>query len=378
MVKICFLSLNAYPILANTKVHEFAGGAEVEYICLGRELVNLGHDVCFVTYKERGYEVPEIEKIGGIEIIKSYPKYRANTLNILRKVRYILKALRKANSDIYFGYGSSGILALHSLLYNKKFVFRISSDIIARRGSYFSSNTRLLCYYLMSLANRVELKKAAIVVAQTERQKKLLAKKGIKSIVIRNGFVIKPSFSFKNEKTHPPIVLWVGTLSYVKQPQLFLKLAKLLSKAQFEMIGPKAEGELQLFKYVEEESKKIPNINYRGFVHPSEIDIFYKKASVLVNTSIYEGFPMSFIQAWLNYTPTISLNVDPDGIIEREGVGFYSKTFDRLVHDVHLLITDEKLREEMGWRARKYAEREFDIRFIARKYANIFEKIIKS
>jgi glycosyltransferase involved in cell wall biosynthesis len=377
MIKICFLLLNAYPILANTKIHEFAGGAEVEYVYLGRELVNLGYDVCFITYKEKGCEIPEIERIGDIEIIKTYPKYQASTLNTLVKVRHILKALRKADGDIYFGHGSSGILTLYSLLCNKKFIFRISSDVIAMGGSYFSSNTRLLRYYFESLANRVELKKATIVVAQTERQKKLLAKKGIKSMVIRNGFVMKPPFNFKNEKTHPPTVLWVGALSYIKQPQLFLKLAKLLPEAQFEMIGPKLEEELQLFKFVEQESKKMPNFKYRGFVPLSEVDVFYKKASILVNTSIYEGFPMSFIQAWLNYTPIVSLNVDPDGIIERERIGFYSKTFDRLVQDVHLLITDEKLREEMGWHARKYAEREFDIRVIARKYANVFEKIIK-
>jgi len=375
LVKICFLLLNAYPILANAKI-EFAGGAEIEYVCLGRELVNLGYNVCFVTYKEKGYEVPEIERIDNIEIIKTYPKYQASVLNPLIKVRYILKALRKADSDIYFGYGSSGILILHSLLYNKKFIFRISSDVIAMGGSYFSSNTRSLHYYFESLANRVELKKATVVVAQTERQRELLAKRGVKSIMIRNGFVIKPPFNFKNEKMHPPTVLWVGALSYIKQPQLFLKLAKLLPEAQFEMIGPKVEEELQLFKFVEQESKKLPNFKYRGFAPPSEVDIFYKRASILVNTSIYEGFPMSFIQAWLNYTPIVSLNVDPDGILEREKIGFHSKTFDRLVHDVHLLIRDEELREEMGWRARKFAEREFDIRIIAQKYANIFEKII--
>ena len=377
MTKVCFLSLNAYPILANTRIHKFAGGAEVEYVCLGRELINLGYDVSFITYKEMGYESPEVEQIDGIEVIKTYPKYRSNDLNSFLKAAYILKALKKDNADIYFGYGSSGILALYSSIYNKKYVFRISSDFIAEKGAYYSPGDTPLFYCIESSLNTFELKKATVVTVQTEEQKKILSKKGIRSIVIRNGFIINKPFDFKKEKKHPPIVLWIGSISYIKQPQFFLKIAKLVPEATFVMIGPKNEREARLFKRIMQETRKVPNFKYEGFVPPSEIDIYYRSASILVNTSVYEGFPMSFIQAWLNYTPTVSLNVDPDGIIEKEKLGFHSKSFDKLVHDVHILVTDEKLREEIGQRAREYAEREFDVRIIAWKYSNIFEKVIK-
>lgn len=377
MTKICFLLLNAYPILANTRMHEFAGGAEIEYVCLGRELIKLGYDVSFITYKERGYESPDVEQINGIEVIKTYPKYRANDLKNFLKVAYILKALRKADADIYFGYGSSGILALYSLLFNKRYIFRVSSDAIAEKGTYYSSGNTPLLHHFSSLLNVFELKRAAVVTVQTEKQKKILSKKKIESMVIRNGFIINEPFDFKKEKTHHPIVLWVGSISYIKQPQIFLKLAKLVPEAEFIMVGPKNEAENQFFKQIMQESKRVPNLKYEGFVPPSEIDIYYRCASILVNTSIYEGFPMSFIQAWLNYVPTVSLNVDPDGIIEREKLGFHSKSFGKLVHDVRVLVMNEEMRMEMGQRAREYAVKEFDVRVIARKYSNIFEHIMK-
>ena len=50
------------------------------------------------------------------------------------------------------------------------------------------------------------------------------------------------------------------------------------------------------------------------------------QAHVLVNTSLYEGFPNTFIQAWLRAVPTISLNVDPDGVIEGRAWDFVPAT----------------------------------------------------
>jgi glycosyltransferase involved in cell wall biosynthesis len=378
LVKVCFLSLNSYPIIAKAKTVKYAGG-EVEYVSLARELSKLGYYVHFTTYKERGYESPEVENINGIKIIKTYPRYQVKSLNTFLKTKIIFKALERSDADIYFGYGSLAILPIFSLFYNKKFVYRISSDIVALGGTYSSPKDHLLRYYFRSLVNHVEIKRAHAVIAQTERQKKLLREKlGVDSIVIKNGFPVPEPFNFMKEKTFPPVVLWVANLSYVKQPQVFLKLAKSIPEVTFEMIGGKAEKEPELYDLIKRESKKISNFKYRGFVPFSEINGYFKRASLLVNTSIYEGLPMSFIQAWLNYTTTVSLNVDPDGIIEEEGIGFCSKSFDHLVQDVYTLIMDENLRKKMCQRARRYAEREFDVKIIARKYANVFKKLFET
>jgi glycosyltransferase involved in cell wall biosynthesis len=76
---------------------------------------------------------------------------------------------------------------------------------------------------------------------------------------------------------------------------------------------------------------------------------------ILVNTSKQEGFSNTFIQAWMRKVPVVSLQVDPDSVLEKEGIGFCSGSFDQLVKDTQKLITDDKLRNEMGERARAYA-----------------------
>ena len=109
----------------------------------------------------------------------------------------------------------------------------------------------------------------------------------------------------------------------------------------------------------ENESTKFEYIENVSFDKSNEL---ISKASVFVNTSQRnEGFPNTFIQAWLRKTPTVSLSFDPDGIIKTRNIGFVSNIFDQLIEDVKTLIVDAALRERMGERARKYAIQEYSV-----------------
>lgn len=106
-----------------------------------------------------------------------------------------------------------------------------------------------------------------------------------------------------------------------------------------------------------------------------EIGKFFERAAVFVNTSRVEGFPNTFLQSWANYTPVVSLNVDPDSIIQRKKLGFCSKAFKQLVSDVNTLLENDKLRERMGKNARIYFENEHDIRKTTRLYIDVLKSV---
>ena len=120
----------------------------------------------------------------------------------------------------------------------------------------------------------------------------------------------------------------------------------------------------------------MQNIDFLGYIPFYEINEYFKQAAILVNTSKFEGYPNAFIQAWMNYTPTVGLNVDPDRIIQNKKLGFFSGTLDQMVSDVKTLLEDETLRNAMGKNARKYVEIEYDIRKIIKKYIVIFNEIL--
>lgn len=57
-------------------------------------------------------------------------------------------------------------------------------------------------------------------------------------------------------------------------------------------------------------------------------------------------------------------------------MGFQSKTFNKLVEDIKLLLKNRQLCEEMGRNARRYVEREHDITKIINKYIEVFKPVL--
>jgi glycosyltransferase involved in cell wall biosynthesis len=364
-LKICFLSLNSYPALTGKNLG-YVGGAEVEQVHLARELLTKGHDVFFITYSQ-GQE--QTENVSGIKIVKTYEREKAGKISAMQKYRLLWSPLRKADADIYFHEaGSYGVLPLFCYMNRKKFVHRIASDAIVLSKPLFGK---------YSLAEKfrdmLEVKRANVVVAQSRFQKRILEERlKVESVVIKNGLMLPQADCNKPE---PPVVLWVGSLSQVKNPELFLELAKSIPNARFEMVGGPTEDH-KLFESIKRAVEALPNLKYHGFVPYPKVNDYFKRASIFVSTSRMEGFPNAFIQAWAHYTPVVSLNVDPDNVIQDEQLGLRSGTFKQLVSDVTTLLEYEKLRKTMGYNARKYVEKEHDIRLNVKKYLQVFEEIL--
>ena len=79
-----------------------------------------------------------------------------------------------------------------------------------------------------------------------------------------------------------------------------------------------------------EQIKVDSNLQYLGEVSQDEVNRRLREGHILVNTSRYEGFSNTFVQAWMRRVPVVSLTVDPDNILVRENIGFCSGTFKNL------------------------------------------------
>ena len=358
--KICFVALSAYSLLTGRNVKRVIG-PDVHTILLAKELLKHNFEVTFITYDDGG---PPVEHIEGIEIIKTYREDAH--LNKVLKAVCIWNAMRKAKTDIYYHHGgAAGVVSLFCRVMRRKYVWHIAHDkVVTREPEDFPLVNRFGTW--------LDIKLADAIIAQSEFQSAMLKKNFEKdSVLIKNHFPLTEQGMPKKAK--PPIVLWVGTMANTKQPELFLKLGKAIPEAGFQMIGG-PDVDQGLYNRAQERSKRIPNLKFLGFVQPLEIDEYFSRAAIFVNTAKSEGFPYAFIQAWMNYTPVVSLHSDPDEIICEFKLGFHSKTFNQLVEDVKTLLKNERLREAMGVNGRKYVESEHDITKIISKHIAVFEQ----
>lgn len=365
MQKICFLGFGTYPILAKKNKYD-AGGAELQQIILGKKLAKQGYDITFIDFD---YGQNPIEEIDGIKIIKTFmPKNKTNLSSYIFNTFNIVKAMRNANADVY--YQRTGIYFIplfFSKIFGKKYIYAIAHDLRVERQNSKSKNIKQI---LLRIDSRLNIKYANSVIAQTQYQKdKIFENYGKNAVLIKNSYILGNTSYTKSEE---PSILWVATMRVWKQPEFFIELAKQFPDVNFTMIGGPSE-DIEYYNNIITKSECIKNLNFVGFVPLHKIEEYFQKAWIFVNTSEKEGFPNTFLQSWANYTPVVSLNVDPDEIICKQMLGLHSKSFDQMVHDIEVLLTDNRLREQYGTNGRIYVKKNHEINIIIKKYSEIFK-----
>jgi glycosyltransferase involved in cell wall biosynthesis len=370
-IKICFVSPSSFPLLKNLN-SGYAGGAEVQQVALAKELLKRNYQVFFITYADDDH--CDIQDREGIKLIPIYHVDKVKSLNYMQKAFYIWRKMRDVNADVYIHRsGAPGIASFFRILYHKKMIYFLASDSDFTGENVIKRNK--IGRFLRKFANWFDIKFSDVIISQNNFQKNILENRyRVKSIMIKNAFDIHPPNKIDKAQGH---ILWVGTIRAIKQPELFLEIAKQFPEYKFVMIGGTGDDP-NLFNEIKTSAQQIKNLDFKGFIPRSKIFEYYNKAVLFISTSKIEGFPNVFLEAWSHYTPVISLNVDPDDIITKYKLGFHSKTFTQLIDDVNTLLTDKELCEQMGINGRKYVEENHDIRGIANLYENLIENLVKN
>ena len=120
----------------------------------------------------------------------------------------------------------------------------------------------------------------------------------------------------KIKKSNYPIVIFLGRLDPIKRPWLFCELARRFPEVQFLVMGishfPKlVNPKLQSFR-------KLKNLQFLGLITGMKKEEILRRSWILVNTSIYESLPVSFLEALANRMAILSCQ-NPDNIVSRFG-----------------------------------------------------------
>jgi glycosyltransferase involved in cell wall biosynthesis len=368
-MKICFVGFDTLSVLAPEYRQHHVNGESVQIALLAQALARQGHDVSVV--------VADYGQMDGAKwnAIQAYKAYRPDAgLPVLRFIHPrwtgMWSALARADADIYYASRSGmhvGLLALFCRRLGKRFVFRTASDVDcdpSRLLLRFARDRWLYAY---------GLRRADAILVQSASQAQTLARNyGLESRVA--GMLVEKPLPVA---TRDIDVLWVGNIWTPKRPDRVLELADRLPEFKIHMVGGPMPGHRALFEDIRRAAAARSNLSFHGPLPYWDTNGLYGRAKVLVSTSDIEGFPNVYLQAWIRGVPVVTL-IDPDRVIEREGLGIAAGSPAELVDALRQLLDGPRLLQAASDRCRAFMAREYDENKGLATYLDTFEEVIRT
>lgn len=158
-------------------------------------------------------------------------------------------------------------------------------------------------------------------------------------------------------KSEQPRVVFLGRLDPIKRPWVFTEMGRHFPHVEFLFLGKnhfQGEGSWQ--------PNGLPgNVRLLGHVDSAEKIRLLCSAWTLVNTSIHEALPISFLEALACETPILSCQ-NPEDVTSRFGiyVGRWDGTglegLPQFVEGLRRLLDDEPFRRRLGQEGRRWVQ----------------------
>jgi len=365
---VCFICPYIYGYL-DPGSRKTVGGAERQQHLLATNLQKAGSTVSFITFADTG---ESHERIDGFDVWKTLPK--TNSIRDTPSVLYsLLQSIRRVDADVFYVRGNPPLCILTSYcceVLGESFVYCVANDSNIELAR-LSDHHGMFQYTMPKLAYVDAIRRAEAVVAQTEYQQRLLERVfDIRSKVIPNVYAVPPDEHLvaADDRSY---VLWVGSLDPAqKKPLRFVRLAERLADVEFVMIGWTPDDEFRT--EIIDRADALSNLRFKGFVPPDEIDHYYRQAAMFVNTSEYEGFPNTFLEAWRFGVPVVSLHHTLDGLLSAGEVGLHAGSTERLTKQVEQLWDDPKRAAALGQNGREYLRENYSVDVAVGTYSELF------
>lgn len=357
--RICFVSPHGYPLLVPGAAG--AGGAERQFFLFARGLAQRGWAVSFIT------GLPPEPLRGTAPCFPVFPvdlRYMGGSKAQLPAAWCGLwRAMRDADADYYALKVPAHLLPLMAA-FCRRHGRRLASW---GQTTYRSEAQRQHIPWIARRMESLGLRAADVLIAQTQDQAaQLEAITGRPVQIVANIAETLPAASASPEAAGCD-VLWAGNTSRNKRPGVVVELARLMPDVVFAMaMNCSSTKDFERWRGL---AAGVPNLRFLGQVAPAEMEERFGRTRLFLNTSAREGFPNTFLQAWMNGVPVVSLGIDPDLVLSRHGLGGLPETdavqragendlklAECLVPVLRRLLQDPERCRAMGLRATRYVQ----------------------
>ncbi|MFC1510453.1 glycosyltransferase family 4 protein [Candidatus Omnitrophota bacterium] len=206
------------------------------------------------------------------------------------------------------------------------------------------------------------------------RAKRLYGLTEINPVFLPNP-IYYPDYS-KIKKSVKPTVCLLGRIDPVKRPWIFFELAKRFKDVDFLVCGQPSYPEIM--NPIIEKYKSVENLKFVGVVDGEQKADMLSKLWVLVNTSIHEGLPCTFLEAFAYGTPVLS-SVNPDDLVSQFGIytgdnpgdGLDDKTLGEFQVGLETLLSDKAKLKKLGDEAREHVEKIYNFENFEKRLKDI-------
>ncbi|MBL4753664.1 MAG: glycosyltransferase family 4 protein [Flavobacteriales bacterium] len=366
---VCFVGLKNIPVLSPDFNMHGIGGEEVQQTLMAKALARKGYAVSMVV---GDYGQLDGQVWDGVTTFKAYKLDEG--VPVLRYIHPrwtgLWSALKRADADVYYVSCAGmqvGLVTMFAKQYKRKVVFRIAHD------NDCEPDNLLINYWRDKKLYEYGLRRVGRIIAQSEQQQAALLRNYELNSDIAVMMVDHCQFNH-NFNNRDVSVLWVNNLRQFKRPDLMLGLAELLPEFQLHMIGGPVGGFDELYDQIEAQASDTKNLTFHGRVPYHDVNDYYERSKVFVNTSDTEGFPNSYLQSWVRGTPVVAF-FDPDSVIECEGLGRAVTTLDEMAEAVRLFVTDSAAWQAASDRCKAFMAREYGEDKILAPYLSAFHEL---
>jgi glycosyltransferase involved in cell wall biosynthesis len=351
-------------------ISERGGGAEVQANYLAQELAERGYIVSYVCQTTVVSKINTIEKIDSINVHYLKPSGRLQWqdqnkyLVPLQKTQpdYVLQRLSSNVTYVLGKYCSKNNCKLVWFCTDNKSPF---SDFHFSKFKEHSTVTSLgiVKYVLFAINNRLMdfyrnkgLKQVDFAFSQNDFQKeKVKSNFGLESNRMISGHPLPSVNHSISQHFNSKTILWCANFGTHKRPELFIELASKMQHTdlKFVMVGGHSDKE-----YVKQLlANKPDNLTTTGKLNFDDALSYFNNATIFVNTSTPggDGFPNTFIQAWLRHVPVISFGFDPDDVIVNNNLGYNVSNINEAIKRMTDVFDSQNKYEELSVSAYNYA-----------------------
>ena len=325
------------------------GGAETQVLLVSRALAARGVKICLCSFDLPGGDMPA--SLDGVDIVVRREHRSGQGMGArVRDVLETRRVLADVDAEVVLtrtaGY-HVGLVGIFARLGRRRFVYS-SANLSDFNFGIRSPGLRDRALY------RLGVHLTHMIIVQTEEQQRLCQRRfGRTATVIAN---IVEAASLRTAQ--PEAFLWVGRAVWHKRPLEYIELARALPEARFWMVAQPGPGPEDLSPAIEEAAESVPNLEILPVRPRPELMNLIERAVAVVNTSDFEGMPNVNLEGWVRGVPALTLTYDPDGVIQRFGLGeFAGGSRDRFVEAAQGLWEERADQRMLAERCREYVSR---------------------